>query len=188
LHIEIDARTLRKGACFALPTQKIAHMLNRLLERVPVVLLGLLVCSCSEGGNDSDPNDNAFKTASVDYAVAGAGVTNILALPFTAPEKASAWVSATGTCGVVEPLPIRSVLAAQIETEPTARDPSSGDALFELGGAGAAPTQGSFSATRALAVTAGLNTVYLNIDNPSTGGMMYCSATMMVLFGNRQLQ
>ena len=164
-------------------------MLNRHSDRVIPALLGLLVWSCSGNGNitNSDPDGNAFKTAHVDNAVAGAGVTNILALGFTAPSNGFAWVSATGTCGVVEPLPVTSVLSAQIEIEPTALDPSSGDALFELGGAADAPTEGSFNAARALAATAGGHTVYLNIDNPSSGGKMYCSATMMVLFGSHQL-
>ena len=123
----------------------------------------------------------------VDNAVAGAGVTNILALGFTAPSNGYAWVSATGTCGVVEPLPITSVLSAQIETDPTAQDVNSGDSFLELGGGGADPTEGSFTAARVLSATAGGHTVYLNIDNPSSGGKMYCSATMIVLFTSQQL-
>jgi hypothetical protein len=36
-------------------------------------------------------------------------------------------------------------------------------------------------------VATGANAVYLNIDNPSSGGTLSCAATMVVLFGSREL-
>jgi len=111
----------------------------------------------------------------------------MIALSFTAPSNGYASVSATGTCGVIEPLPVSSVLSAGIETDAAASEPHPGDSEFEIGGGSSEPTQGSFSASRGLAAPAGGNTIYLNIDNPSSGGKMYCSATMTVLFGKHQL-
>ena len=165
------------------------NMLDSRLERILPLLLGLSIWSCSGSANvtNADTNDTTFKTANVDNAVAGAGVTNILALGFTAPSNGYAWVSATGTCAAVEPLPIKTVLSVQIETDPTSQDVNSGDALFELGGAGADPTEGSFNAARTLAATAGGQVAYLNINNPSSGGKMYCSATMIAIFSVHQL-
>jgi hypothetical protein len=146
-----------------------------------------LACSCSGNAAPSSSGGAEFETASVERASAGPGVTNVLALTFAAPSNGSAWVSATGTCGVAEPLPVSSVLSAQIESDPSAADVGPGDSEFELGGAGESPTEGSFDATRTLPVATGANTVYLNIDNPSSGGTLRCAATMVVLFGGRQL-
>jgi hypothetical protein len=89
---------------------------------------------------------------------------------------------------MVEPLPVSSVLAAQVETSATDDAPGPGDGEFEIGGgATASPSEGSFSVTRTLAALQGGNTVYLNIDNPSSGGELYCSASMSVLFTSHQL-
>ena len=164
-------------------------MSKRLSPLLSLAFLGQAVCSCSSG-KASEPGSSdevEFKTAAVDNAVVKAGVTNVLALPFTAPSNGFTWTSATGTCGVVEPLPVTSVLAAQVETSPTANDPNPGDGALELGGGSAGPTTGSFSAARALPVNAGENILYLNIDNPSSGGTMYCSAAMAVVFSSQQL-
>jgi hypothetical protein len=148
----------------------------------------LLACSCSGDADASSSGGAQFKTANVEQALAGPGVTNILALTFVAPSNGSAWVSANGTCAVVEPLPVSSILNVQIESDPSATDVGPGDSELELGGVGESPTQGSFDATRTLIVAAGNNSVYLNLDNPSSGGMLYCAATMVVLFGGHQLR
>jgi hypothetical protein len=50
---------------------------------------------------------------------------------------------------MVEPLPVSSVLAAQVEMSATDDTPSPGDSEFEIGGgATASPSEGSFSVTR----------------------------------------
>jgi hypothetical protein len=151
-----------------------------------LTLFGAAVGSCG-GSTQQAGADIAFKTVSVDSAVAGAGVTNLLGVSFAAPSNGFVWASASGTCVVTQPLPIGTVLAAQIETSPTAADPSPGDGAFELGGNGAEPTMGAIDATRTAAVMAGANTLYLNINNPSSGGMIDCSATMIVVFSSEQL-
>jgi hypothetical protein len=149
----------------------------------PLVLSGL---ACG-GSTSAAGSDVAFKTATVNGATAGAGVTNIISLSFIAPSNGFVWASASGSCGVTQPLPVDSIIAVQIETSPTARDPTPGDAEFEIAGGGASPQQGSYEASRALAVSAGANTVDLNIDNPSSGGIMSCSATLLVVFSTQQL-
>ena len=158
---------------------------------LPLVLLALSSCGrdgdAVGGPGTPDSGESGFKNLTVDNAVAGSGVTNIIALSFNAPSNGYAWASATGTCSVVEPLPISSVLAAQIETNPADRSPHAGDAWFSLGGAGAAPSEGSFGVMRVLPAATGENIVYLNVDNPSAGGKMYCSASMTVLFRSQQL-
>lgn len=159
-------------------------MLKRPSPRLFLALLGSAVCSCSSGNGSSD--EVALKTAAVSNGVVKAGITNVLALPFTAPSSGFTWTSATGTCAVIEPLPVSSILAAQIETSPTADDPNPGDGTLELGGS-AGPTTGSFSAARALPAKAGDNILYLNIDNPSSGGTVSCSAAMAVVFSSQEL-
>ncbi len=82
---------------------------------------------------DSDgaaPNADSFKGASVDNQQAGAGLTTLIELPFTAPSNGFASISATGNCAVVEPLPVNSVLVVEIETTPTDQTPQAGRCNF----------------------------------------------------------
>ncbi|MEJ1960345.1 MAG: hypothetical protein WDO56_01825 [Gammaproteobacteria bacterium] len=96
-------------------------------------------------------------------------------------------VSAPATCTVVSPLPVTTVLLVQIVRNPSDDQEHSGDASFQLGAFGADPTLGSFSAMRVLPAQAGSNSVSLTLDNPSSGGTLYCSAIMTVLFVNQPL-
>jgi hypothetical protein len=150
--------------------------------------------SCSGGGdpvgNPSTPDsstEGGFKNASIDSAVAGSGITSLIALSFAVPSNGYAWVSATGTCSVVEQLPVSSVLAAHVETSPTDQTPHPGDSEFTIGGLGAEPSEGSFAVMRVIPVTTDGNAVYLNITNPSAGGKLYCSASITALFRGLQL-
>lgn len=151
----------------------------------PTILLAIASCSGSEAASNQD--GPGFKSASADNVVAGSGVTNVVALSFVAPTNGYAWASATGGCAVVEPLPVDSVLAAEIELSPTDDTPNPGDSTFPIAGGRAAPSSGSFSVTRALAAPKGGNTIYLNVANPSSGGKLYCSATLTVLFSEHEL-
>ena len=129
-----------------------------------------------------------FKSATVDNQRAGSGFTTLLMLPFIAPSDGFVSVSATGSCTVVEALPVGSFAAVGIETTPTDQTPHPGDGTFFIGGVNGTPTLGSFTTMRVLPVSAGANVVYLVIDNPSNGGLLACSASLVAVFQSHQLQ
>jgi hypothetical protein len=128
-----------------------------------------------------------FKSATVDNQEAGPGFTTLIMLPFTAPSDGFVSISATGSCTVVKALPIGSFAAVGIETTPTDRTPHPGDGTFLIGGVNGTPTLGSFAAMRVVPVSAGENAVYLVIDNPSNGGLLACSASLLADFQSHQL-
>lgn len=169
-------------------------MLRYSLGAALLVMTQVGLISCSGGGDPvgsaSTPDsstEGGFKNASIDNAVAGSGITSLIALSFVVPSNGYAWVSATGTCAVVEPLPVSSVLAAQVETSSSDQTPHAGDAEFTIGGLGAEPSEGSFAVMRVIPATLNSNTVYLNLANPSSGGKLYCSASITTLFREHQL-
>ncbi len=157
-----------------------------------IFLLGfaLLSVSCSGDAKDSptpEMTTAGFKSATVDNQSAGPGFTVLVTLPFTAPSDGFVSVSATGSCAVAEPLPVSSFVAVGIEPTPTDRTPHPGDGTFLLGGGNNGPTLGSFAVMRVLAVPAGENVVHLVVDNPSSGGLLACSASLLAMFESHQL-
>ncbi len=155
-----------------------------------LVCLALLSVSCSgdaKGGDTADMDAGGFKSATVDNQEAGAGLTTLITLPFTTPSDGFVSISATGNCAVVEALPIGSVLAVEILTTPSDRTPYPGDATFLIGGGNTSPAQGSFAVMRVLPVSAGENAAYLVVNNPSNGGLLHCSASMLAVFQSHQL-
>jgi hypothetical protein len=151
-----------------------------------VLIFAVVLAGCSNADPAPAPASGgvASKSIDVDQIVAGAGVTTLVTLTFTAPRAGTALVSASGNCFVADSLPVTSELGVDIETDPTSGDPQSAEALFVLQASG---DNASFSTQRDLAVSAGRQSVYLNVDNPSTGGKLYCSASMTLVFSDATL-
>lgn len=142
------------------------------------------------GMNEAGASDAAgaganFKSASTDNVVAEAGVTNLVALSLTAPAAGSVWVSASGTCTVVAALPVAIGAVVSVETDPHASTQMAGAAGLDYS---LAPDEThAFSVTRTLPAHAGVNSFYVNFDNPSNGGRLSCSAAMTAFFTPQQL-
>lgn len=127
-----------------------------------------------------------FKSASADNVMAQAGVTNLAALSLTAPAAGSIWVSASGTCAVVAALPVDTIAEIDIETDPTANTPTPGAARLSFPASTTGSSQ-SFSVTQTLAAHAGVNSLYVNFNNPASGGRLTCSTAMTAFFTPQQL-
>jgi hypothetical protein len=155
--------------------------------RTQVLLALIALPACSGTDSNASSGGEVFKSANAENVVAAAGVTNVVAVSFLAPSNGFAWLSGTGTCSVIEPLPVSSVLRAGIETGPGDSTVNAGDATFLIAGGQATPDSGAFSVTRTVAAPTGGNTLYLNVENPSSGGKLYCSATLTALFSHDQL-
>jgi hypothetical protein len=148
-----------------------------------IAVWGLLVGGC--GTPDTSYYDLVFASAETPGTDAGAGITNILFARLTAPTPGTLSASATGSCTVEAALPIGSYVVASLATSATDDTSQPGDAQFLLH---EQDDVGSFSTQRTMAVPSGPQTIYLNVNNPSTGGTLGCSASLTLIFGSTSLK
>jgi len=144
-----------------------------------IAVLCLLLSGCS-GASDASNSELVIASADTGRTSvrAGAGVTNLLSAKLTAPIPGTLSASATGTCYVEQTLPVTSGIAVDLETTATDDFPQAGEAVFLLGDSG---DVGSFSTQRTMLVPSGPQTIYLNLNNPSSGGTLGCNASLTLI-------
>jgi hypothetical protein len=149
-----------------------------------VALFGATLGACS---SDATPSyeDVVFASATVDNIEVGAGVTNLVFATLTAPTPGTLTASATGNCMVVADLPVGSGVVTNLETSATDDTEQPGEAIFLLHNL---DDFASFSTQRTETVASGPQAIYLNLDNPSTGGTIACSASLTLLYASTSLE
>lgn len=106
-------------------------------------------------------------------------INNIQSITFTAPSAGTVWVNASGYCNVTAAGAQIAVIWGTSATERWSFGPS---AFFQ----GSAIGQIPFGVSRVQAVTAGANTLYLNVEN-FAGGNTSCYGTSILSFTAAQL-
>jgi hypothetical protein len=130
----------------------------------------------------------AFKTVITPSLVAVAAspaITNIVALTFTAPSAGYVLATASGYCNVSVAAGVEwRVLIGLSATEGFSFP--AGTTVWRFSGA-TAITGISLNAERVVAVVAGTNTLYLNVDNASGSAVGTCQGKLTALFTASQL-
>jgi hypothetical protein len=114
----------------------------------------------------------------------GAGVTNLLQLSFTAPTAGFVFASANGYCNINTGT--SSVQWAYVISTTAVNGWAFPDPLWDYPN-GATVAQSPLEAQAVIPVSAGANSIFLNVDNFSGTPLSSCGAVLTVFFTSSQL-